>query len=364
MNRSLSKERFSFIHSKSQFYLAFVYIKTEKTKKHPHLSRLTSSTYLILGKTNPLIYTLLKLPIRLALRIFCVEIKLVNPAFRTEKGPLLLVSNHPNSFLDAILIATQFSEPVYFLARGDAFRKPRHRFFLNLLHMIPIYRLSEGRENLHLNEYAFKKSQELLAEGKIVLIFIEGICLNKHELQPFKKGAARIAIMTVNQNIPLQIMPVSVSYNNFTGVGKPVRIELAKPVLAKQLLPFEREAENMQQFNSKIFHQLNSMITIPETMNQQTGILLFPLSLLGYFLHLPLYQIIKKFARNKTRNTVFYDSVLFCLLLLVYPLYLLLLLLLMTFAHLPILIIVLIILIHPTGAWLAVRNKIKHPTPS
>ncbi|HCL06955.1 MAG TPA: glycerol acyltransferase, partial [Chitinophagaceae bacterium] len=63
-----------------------------------------------------MIYTLLKLPIRLALRIFCVYIELVNQQFRNEKGPLLLVANHPNSFLDAILIAARFREPVYFLA--------------------------------------------------------------------------------------------------------------------------------------------------------------------------------------------------------------------------------------------------------
>ena len=83
-----------------------------------------------------------------------------------------MVANHPNSFLDAIIIAAHFKEPIHFLARGDAFRKPWHNRLLRLLHMIPIYRISEGRENLHKNEYAIERSAELLQQNKIVLIFI------------------------------------------------------------------------------------------------------------------------------------------------------------------------------------------------
>lgn len=309
-----------------------------------------------------MIYTLLKLPIRLALRIFCVDIELVNPRFHTEKGPLLLVANHPNSFLDAIMIAASFSDPVYFLARGDAFRKPWHRFLLGLLHMIPVYRLSEGRENLHLNEYAFKTSQDLLAQQKTVLIFIEGICLHTHELQPFKKGAARIAITAIQEKIPLHIMPVSVSYNSFTRFGKSVRIELSQPIAAKDLLPHEHDAVNMQYFNQELFNRLRNMIKTPEDNKGKANILLLALSLLGYFLHTPVYQPIKKFVRKKTRQTVFYDSVLFGVLLLTYPLYLLLLLTFMMIVHVPLYIIIPVILVHPLSAWMAVHYKIKPQT--
>jgi 1-acyl-sn-glycerol-3-phosphate acyltransferase len=55
----------------------------------------------------------------------------------TTKGPLLITANHPNSFLDAIIIGALFQQPVHFLARGDAFKKPWHRWLLEQLHMIP-----------------------------------------------------------------------------------------------------------------------------------------------------------------------------------------------------------------------------------
>lgn len=281
-----------------------------------------------------------------------------------EKGPILLIANHPNSFLDAIIIAAHFREPVYFLARGDAFHKPWHRFLLNLLHMVPIYRLSEGRGNLHLNEYAFKKSQELLSAGKIVLIFIEGICLNTHELQPFKKGAARIAITADQQKIPVRVMLAAISYNGFKKIGKYVRLELLEPLPVNQILPYEQDTQNIRHFNAIVFKQLQSMVKLPVKKELRKNAIILLLSLIGYFLHLPLYTVIQKKVFQKTRKTVFYDSVLFAVLLLIYPIYLLILFLLLFFIHVPILLVALIIIIHPITAWLAVRYKIKPETSS
>lgn len=228
--------------------------------------------------------------------------------------------------------------------------------------MVPIYRLSEGRENLHLNEYAFKKSQELLAAGKIVLIFIEGICLNTHELQPFKKGAARIAITAKQQNIPVQLMLAAISYTNFKQIGKEVRIELSESLPINQLLPYEQDVQNIRYFNEVVFKQLQRMIQLPQKKeHRKNSFFLFP-SIVGYFLHLPLYSIIRKRVFQKTRKTVFYDSVLFAALLLIYPLYQLLLLLLLFFIHVPLPLILVIMVMHPITAWLAVRYKIKPET--
>lgn len=306
-----------------------------------------------------MIYSLIKLPIRLALKIFCVDIQLVNQENRYAKGPLLLVANHPNSFLDAIVIAAQFKEPIYFLARGDAFRKPWHRFLLGLLHMIPVYRLSEGKENLHLNEHAFNRSAELLEKGKIVLIFIEGICLHTHQLQPFKKGAARIALTEKKQSRITGIMPVSIAYNSFHQFGKNIRIQFAKPYKTEDLFKHEQDAQNMQEFNRILFDSIQEMIQLPEKEQKNSNPLNALLSSIGLFLHIPIYGLIKQFVKRKTRNTVFYDSVLFGMLLLLYPLYLCLLTALLFALHLPNYLIAIILLTHPITAWYAVHYKIK-----
>ena len=80
----------------------------------------------IFTKNQGLLYPLLKLASRLAIRLLCREIRINNPEVLQEKGPILLAANHPNSFFDSILLDTLFEEPVWALARGDAFRNKNH----------------------------------------------------------------------------------------------------------------------------------------------------------------------------------------------------------------------------------------------
>lgn len=305
-----------------------------------------------------MLYFLIKLPIRLALRIFCANREIIQPQLLQQKGPLLLVANHPNSFLDAIIIAAHFHQPIHFLARGDAFQKSWHNRLLSLLHMIPIYRISEGRGNLHKNDHAFSRSAELLKRGQIVLIFIEGICLHTHKLQPFKKGAARIALSVMKEQNPLQVMPISVTYNSFDAFGKNIRIHLGDPIDAKELLPFEDDARNFQYFNENLYQQLSAMIQVPPAFRAQHRILLALPALIGYFLHIPLYTLVRKQIYVKTKGTVFFDSVLFGSLLIIYPLYLILLLFFLLMFHVQSSSLLSIILLHPLLAWCAVQYKI------
>ncbi len=68
-----------------------------------------------------MLYQLFILPARLAIYFYCRKIIVNKKEMLHEKGPLLIAANHPNSFLDAIIIASLFRSPVYSLARGDAF---------------------------------------------------------------------------------------------------------------------------------------------------------------------------------------------------------------------------------------------------
>ena len=125
--------------------------------------------------------------------------------------------------------------------------------------MIPVYRLSEGRENLSLNEEAFRRSREILSQNGIVLIFIEGICAHTHELQPFKKGAARIALES-RELMDFRIMPLGMAYHSFTQFGKQVRIEMGEPINAKNLLPLDEEAKQVRHFNSVLYEDRKSVV--------------------------------------------------------------------------------------------------------
>ncbi len=270
------------------------------------------------------------------------------------RGPVLIVANHPNSFLDAIIIGSLFNRPVHFLARGDAFHKPWHAKLLRILNMIPVYRLSEGKENLYLNEAAFQKSKEVLSQKGIVLIFIEGICVHKHELQPFKKGAARIALESKTKS-DLQILPVGIAYDSFEHFGKAINIDFGKPIRVKSLFPFEEEARSIRHFNAVLYEEINKRISVPVSIKtDQTikKIILFIPAVIGYLLHIPLYAPLKKFLQKKTKGTVFFDSVLFGSLLFLYPLYLIIVTTTLAFVYPHIIYIVAVL---PFLAWCAVQ---------
>lgn len=301
-------------------------------------------------------YSLVKIWVRLALRIFCTNTTVTGRESLAIAGPVLLVANHPNSFLDAIVIGSQFDRPVHFLARGDAFHKPWHNTLLRMLNMIPVYRISEGKENLYLNERAFGRSREVLEAGGIVLIFIEGICLNTHQLQPFKKGAARIT--WENRRLPgFSVLPVAIAFDHFYQFGKEINLDFGKPLLPSNLLPYEDEARSLLFFNQALYEEINQRIHIPVAfrLSDKVKLLYACIACPGWLVHMPLYYPVKNLVQLKTRGTIFYDSVLFGVLLFVYPLYLLLLCYLFVLLGMPLSLIWLPLLLLPFAAWITVR---------
>ena len=280
---------------------------------------------------------LLKILIQAGLWLFCNKIHLKNKQLFTTKGALLIIANHPNSFLDALIIGSYYKRRVYFLARGDAFKKPIHRFFLESLNMIPVYRLREGKEYLHLNDYAFNKSIDLLSKGHAVLIFIEGICINSNELQPFKKGTARILEGIQKLNLHPKIHIAGIAFNQFRGIGKTVNLVITE----MNSVPLIQNSRDRVVFNQIVFDQLKQNILIPTTPTK------FNKNHLLYKIHLPFYNLIKNFVAKKTANTVFFDSVLFTVLLFTYPLFIISLFFMLKLFQIPTTIIMVILVALP-----------------
>lgn len=289
------------------------------------------------------IYTvvqILKILIQAGLWLFCNKIYLKNKQLLKIKGPLLIIANHPNSFLDALIIGSYYKRRVYFLARGDVFKKPIHRFLLESLNMIPVYRLREGKAFLHLNDYAFSRSIELLSKGFAVLIFIEGVCVNSNELQPFKKGTARILEGIQQQNIHPSVHIAGVAFNQFRGIGKIVNLVISEMTI----IPPIQNSRDRVVFNQLVFNQLQENILIPTIPTK------FNTTHLLYKLHKPFYNLIKNFVARKTKNTVFFDSVLFSVLLFTYPLFIFILFLILKLFLIPTTIILVILVAVPIMA--------------
>ena len=308
-----------------------------------------------------MLYRLLLFFIRIALKIFCVSIKVHNKKALQQKGPLLIVANHPDSFFDALVIAANCTYPISFLARGDVFTRPWHNFLLRALNMMPVYRQREGKEHLHKNQKSFDASAQILQNGGTLLIFIEGICLNKNEIQPFKKGAARILQQAVAAGVMPAVVPAVITYNGFKHFGKKIYLILGGTIPATQFfnktaVPANAAIER-NNFNNHVMQEMTSLYKVPPSKKYKRPLYLLPIIGIAWFWHAPIFLLIKIFAAYKTKGTVFYDSVLFALLLFAYPIYLLLLFLLLSSIGISNLTSILIIAAHPLLAIIYTQTK-------
>lgn len=288
-------------------------------------------------QNKPLLYPFLKILSRLAMFIWCRRIIINKPGFLNTNGPVLLATNHPNSFLDSVVLDTLFKHPVWSLARGDVFKKPFYIKLLTALKILPVYRTSEGVENLEENYKTFDACIDIFKKNGIITIFSEGKCINEWHLRPLKKGTARLAIKAWENNIPLTVLPVGINYSSFTRFGKNLFINFGEPVSLSSEEMNGPDGSRHLAFNNKLNDQLSQLVfEIPKNDKQrQKELLEIPASLLkkillalpaaiGYLFHLPLYLALKRFAWNRTKGTDHYDSVLIAILLIVYPLFLIL----------------------------------------
>ena len=182
-----------------------------------------------------MLYEFIKIIARIAFRFYCRELVINNRELLKIDGPLLLASNHPNSFLDAIILCTLFDKPVYSLARGDVFKNSFVAKILLSLKLLPVYRVSEGVENLDENYKTFDQCKEIFKQNGIVLIFSEGKCVNEWHLRPLKKGTARLAISSWEEGIPLKILPVAINYSSFRKIGKNIHLFFGEFITNKDL---------------------------------------------------------------------------------------------------------------------------------
>ncbi len=291
-----------------------------------------SNNYLSFKKR--LLYSLLKIPAKIAFYFYCRKIIINKRQFLQSEGPLLIAANHPNSFLDAIILATLFKHPVYSLARGDAFVNNFYNKLLRLLNMLPVYRISEGAENLEHNYTTFSSCIDIFKKHGIVLIFSEGRCINEWHLRPLKKGTARLAISAWQQGIPLKILPLGINYSSFRIFGKNVILNFGDIISKENFNDVMPAGETIHIFNSIVKEQLKNLVIEVDKNDTEKiknvffihqpfikKILLLIPALVGWILHAPLYYAVVLLIRNRANDH--YDSVVVGLLFLLYPIYLL-----------------------------------------
>ena len=291
-----------------------------------------------------MLYSFVKILARLGLPLYCRHIEINKKEFLKHKGPLILACNHPNSFLDAIILCTLFDATIYSLARGDAFKNKKAAKFLRLFKMFPVYRVSEGVENLEENYTTFNLCKKLFKKNSIVLIFSEGRCVNEWHLRPLKKGTARLAINSWQEGIDVQVLPVAINYSSFSRFGKNLKLCFGDIITKEDINYKDTDGNAIRQFNATLNQQLSKYVYEIDKTDKATQqklfyvkqsavkkILLFVPAVIGYLLHAPLFYLLKWLGDRLIKEEGHDDSKIVAFLFLLYPLFLLLLSFLLLF---------------------------------
>jgi len=153
-------------------------------------------------------------------RIFYRKIDVLGAEKLQHGKPAILIANHPASFLDAMVLAVFLGRPIHFYVRGDIFSHPLVYSILTKLHMIPIFSREHGTGNLSKNKATFDRGRKLLSTGNLLLIFPEGFSRQSKQAEPFKKGAARVALQTAfddgkADHLCIQTIALNYSHHGF-----------------------------------------------------------------------------------------------------------------------------------------------------
>lgn len=252
------------------------------------------------------------------LRFFIKKITITGLENIPKSGAVILAATHANSFLDAAIIGCNLNRRMWSLGRGDIFRKKLANKILSSFFMLPIHRLSEGKEHLSGNDETFDRCIELFKQGEIVLIFSEGLCTHQIKLLPLKKGTARLAQQAWNEDIDLTVVPIGVSYDTFFSFGKIVNMNIGIGIVKKDLNNISEDVLFLKTFNDLLTEKINKCFiwSFPKV-----GIMQSLKFLMVSFIHFPANYLSGYISRKITKGSVFFDSIRLGVMIVVYPLW-------------------------------------------
>ncbi|MGB5434923.1 MAG: lysophospholipid acyltransferase family protein [Maribacter sp.] len=213
-------------------------------------------------------YNILKFYIRTGLFFYYTRIEVVGRENIPKDKPVILLANHQNALMDALMIVMNVGVAPYFLARSDLFKNRQISRFLNYLQMIPIYRFRDGRDTLKNNPAIFRKCGDLLAERKTIMLFPEG----NHGIQrrvrwPMRKGFVQMIFSALEKNpdMDIRVVPIGMNYRKAQGFPDSVAMHIGKDFAVQDFHDPENLAATESLLKDEVYCRLKQLTThIPE----------------------------------------------------------------------------------------------------
>jgi 1-acyl-sn-glycerol-3-phosphate acyltransferase len=196
------------------------------------------------------VYALLRAVAGIALRWFYRDIRIEGLDRMPARRPLLLVVNHPNALVDALLAGWVSPRRVLITAKSTLFKNPLANLLLRPLGVLPLQRASDlsaagGTLDPLRNRDTFRAVLAALGRGGTVLIFPEGKSHDEPALAPLKTGAARIAMQARDEAAAepgsalsqLAIVPIGLTFERKDAPRSRVLVRIGEPIIVAAWQP-------------------------------------------------------------------------------------------------------------------------------
>lgn len=154
------------------------------------------------------------------------------------RGPLIVVANHPNALVDALLAGIAIPRRLLLTAKATLFEVRVLAPLLDAVGVVPLRRAKDVGSDAASdattparNVQSFQRVTAALRAERAVLVFPEGISHDHPAIAPLKTGAARMALQAREAGAAgLSILPLGLIYEQKERPGSRVLVRVGAPV--------------------------------------------------------------------------------------------------------------------------------------
>lgn len=202
---------------------------------------------------------------RLLMGIYYRRVEAAGLANVPAQGPVLIVANHANAFIDGGMVAACLPRRVTLTARASLSQNPLNRLLLEALGIIQLHRAQDKGADMSANMTALAGAVDRLADGSVLCLFPEGQSNTDPAMRRFRSGAARIALAygerAAAEGLPdLTIVPAGLLYDDKSRLRSTALVAFGAPTSLRQWLADQGDKANPRALSETFFKGIAALV--------------------------------------------------------------------------------------------------------